>query len=256
MQSHEVDYEILGQTMQLVEIELDPNEAVIAEAGAMSYMHPDIQFEAKMGDGSQANQGFIDKVLQAGKRLLTGESLFLTHFTNKGHAKRRVAFAAPFPGQIIPLDLAAIGKPIICQKDSFLAAALGTNVSIAMRQRLGHGFFGGEGFILQKLEGDGKAFIHAGGHIVQKVLKGESILVDTGCLVAFEDGLTCDIQKAGGLKSMFFGGEGFFLARISGQGRVWLQSLPFSRLADRIIQHAPKLGGSSRGESQNFNFLE
>ena len=208
MRSHEIDYEIFGDDMQIVEIELDPEETVVAEAGAMNYMEDGIEYEAKMGDGSEPSEGLLGKLMGAGKRVLTGESIFLTHFTNRGSGKRRVAFAAPYPGKIIPLDLSKIGGTVICQKDAFLCAALGTKVSIAFQKRLGAGFFGGEGFILQRLEGDGKVFIHAGGTIVKKKLQGENLRVDTGCLVAFTQGINYDIQTAGNLKSMFFGGEG------------------------------------------------
>jgi uncharacterized protein (TIGR00266 family) len=190
----------------------------------------------------------MGKLFSAGKRALTGESLFLTHFTNQAHDKKRVAFSAPYPGKIIPVDMAAIGGQLTCQKDAFLCAALGTKVSIAFNRKLGTGFFGGEGFILQRLEGDGMAFVHAGGTIVKKELNGERLMVDTGCIVAFSQGIQYDIQRAGGLKSMFFGGEGLFLATLEGHGSVYLQSLPFSRLADRIISHAPSAGGSSKGE--------
>jgi uncharacterized protein (TIGR00266 family) len=248
MQSHEVDYEILGEEMQIVEIELDPSETVIAEAGAMNYMEEGIDYEAKMGDGSEPSQGLMGKLMGAGKRMLTGESLFITHFTNRGMDKKRVAFAAPYPGKILPINLAKIGGGLVCQKDAFLCAALGTKVGIAFQKRLGAGFFGGEGFILQKLDGDGMAFLHAGGHVVKKQLQGETLRVDTGCLVAFTPGIDYDIQAAGNLKSMFFGGEGFFLAKLSGHGSVLLQSLPFSRLANRVLQHAPRAGGSSKGE--------
>lgn len=248
MHSHEIDYSIHGNDMQVVSVELDPQETVIAEAGAMNWMDEGIRFEAKMGDGSQPNKGLFGKLVDAGKRALTGESIFLTHFTNEGSSKKEVAFAAPYPGAIIPIDLAEIGGEIVCQKDAFLCAALGTEVSIAFHKKLGAGFFGGEGFILQKLRGDGKAFLHAGGTIVEKELSNETILIDTGCIVAFSAGLDYSIEKAGNLKSMFFGGEGLFLATIRGTGKVYLQSLPFSRLADRIIQHAPSTGGSSEGE--------
>ncbi len=248
MPSHEIDYEILGNEMQIVEIELDPGETVIAEAGAMNYMDPEITFEAKMGDGSQPDQGWMGNIMSAGKRMLTGESLFMTHFTNKGQGKKRVAFAAPYPGKILAIDLANVGGGMTCQKDAFLCAAHGTEVGIAFNKKLGAGFFGGEGFILQSLKGDGKAFIHAGGHIIRKDLKNETILVDTGCLVAFAGAIDYDIQQAGGMKSMFFGGEGFFLAKLSGTGTVLLQSLPLSRLANRIIGSATKMGGSSKGE--------
>jgi uncharacterized protein (TIGR00266 family) len=248
MQSHEVDYEIHGDDMQIVEVELDPGETVIAEAGAMNYMEDGINFEARMGDGSEPDQGFFGAVFSAGKRALTGESIFMTHFTNAGSGKKRVAFAAPFPGKILPIDLAKVGGRVICQKDAFLCAALGTKVTIAFQKRLGTGFFGGEGFILQKLEGDGKAFVHAGGTVVRKQLQGETLRVDTGCLVAFTEGIDYDIERAGNLKSMFFGGEGLFLATLRGHGTVLLQSLPFSRLADRVLAHAPSAGGSSKGE--------
>jgi len=248
MKCHEVDYEIYGDDMQAVEIELDPNETVIAEAGAMNWMDDYIDFEAKLGDGSKPNQGMFSKLLDVGKRALTGESIFMTHFTNVGSGKRRVAFAAPYPGKIIPLNMAEVGNDFICQKDAFLAAALGTEVTISFNKRLGAGFFGGEGFILQRLRGDGMAFVHAGGTIVKKELNGETLKVDTGCIVGFTSGIDYDIQMAGGLKSMFFGGEGLFLATLQGHGTVYLQSLPFSRMADRILQHAPSAGGSSKGE--------
>ena len=248
MNSHEVDYEVFGDDMQIVEVELDPGETVIAEAGAMNYMEEGITFEAKMGDGSEPQQGFVQKMISAAGRSLTGESIFMTHFTNEGFGKRRVAFAAPYPGKIIPLDLAEIGGSMTCQKDAFLCAALGTKVSIAFQKRLGAGFFGGEGFILQKLVGDGKAFVHAGGTVIKKELRGETLRVDTGCLVAFTEGIEYNIERAGSLKSMFFGGEGLFLATLKGHGTVLLQSLPFSRLADRMIQHAPAAGGSNKGE--------
>ncbi|WP_372870142.1 TIGR00266 family protein [Shewanella sp.] len=245
---HEVDYEIRGESMQLVEVELDPGETVIAEAGAMTYMEEGIQFEARMGDGSEPESGFFGALMGAGKRMLTGESLFMTHFTNQGYGKRRVSFSAPYPGTILPLDMAELGGELILQKDSFLAAALGTQITMTFNKRLGTGFFGGEGFIMQKLKGDGMAFVHAGGTLIRKELRGETLRVDTGCLVGFTPGIDYDIQRAGSLKSMVFGGEGLFLATLSGHGTVWLQSLPFSRMADRIIAHAPSAGGSSRGE--------
>jgi len=248
MQSHEVDYEILGSEMQIVEVELDPSETVIAEAGAMNYMEDGIEYTARMGDGSEPNAGIMGKLLGAGKRMLTGESIFMTHFTNHSAQKRRVAFASPYPGKILALDMAKIGGGLICQKDAFLCAALGTKLGIAFQKRLGAGFFGGEGFILQKVEGDGMAFLHAGGHVVTKQLRGETLRVDTGCLVAFTPGIEYDIQMAGNLKSMFFGGEGFFLATLRGQGTVLLQSLPFSRLANRVLAHAPSAGGKDKGE--------
>ena len=248
MNCHEVDYEIIGSDLQMVEVELDPGETVVADAGSMNYFEDGITFDAKMGDGSEPEKGFFGKILGAGKRLLTGESIFMTHFTNQGQGKKRVSFAAPFPGKIIPLDMKAVGGQIICQKDSFLAAALGTKVSIAFNQKIGSGFFGGEGFILQKLEGDGMAFIHAGGTIIRKELRNSKLMVDTGCIVGFTPGIDYNIQSAGGLKSMVFGGEGLFLATLAGTGSVWLQSLPFSRLADRIIANAPSVGGNRQGE--------
>lgn len=248
MRCHEVDYQILGDDMQLVEVELDPGETVVAEAGAMNYMEDGIGFETKMGDGSEPDKGFFGRLFDAGKRAMTGESLFMTHFTNRGQGKKRVAFAAPYPGSIIPVDMASIGEQLICQKDSFLCAALGTKISIAFSQKLGAGLFGGEGFILQKIEGDGMAFVHAGGTIVRKQLRGETLRLDTGCLVAFTPGIEYSIERAGGLKSMLFGGEGLFLATLRGTGEVWLQSLPFSRLADRILAAAPAAGGSRQGE--------
>ena len=242
MQSHEVDYEIFGNDMQVVEVELDRGETIIAEAGAMNWMEDDIVYEAKMGDGSSGDEGLMGKLLSAGKRAISGESLFLTHFTNTGNHKRRVAFAAPYPGHIIPIDLAKFGGELLCQKDAFLCAALGTELDIAFSRKLGAGFFGGEGFILQRLRGDGMAFVHAGGSIVKKELVNETLRVDTGCLVAFTSGVDYDIEMVKGLKSMFFGGEGLFLATLQGTGTVYLQSLPFSKLADRIIEQVPRSG--------------
>ncbi len=255
MKCHEVDYKIFGDDMQIVEVELDPSETVVAEAGAMNYMEDDITFEAKMGDGSKAGEGMLGKLMNAGKRMLTGESVFMTHFTNTGAGKKRVAFAAPYPGKIIALDMAKIKGDLLCQKDAFLCAALGTEIGIAFTKRLGTGFFGGEGFILQRLRGDGMVFIHAGGTVIKKTLKNETLRVDTGCLVAFTAGVNFDIEAAGGLKSMFFGGEGFFLATLRGTGVVMLQSLPFSRMADRILQHAPSAGGSRKGEGSLLGTL-
>ncbi len=242
MASDVVDYEILGHDIQLVEIELDEGETVIAEAGAMTYMDQGIEFETKMGDGSDPDQGMFGKLLGAGKRMITGESVFMTHFTNNGAGKQRVAFAAPVPGTVLPIDLEAEGGEIICQRDAFLAAARGTSIGIAFSKRLGSGFFGGEGFILQRLSGDGLAFIHAGGTLVKKELKGETIRIDTGCLVAFTKDIDYDIEMSGGLTSMFFGGEGIFLASLSGHGSVWIQSLPFPRLVDRILSMMPVPG--------------
>ena len=248
MRCHEVDYEIIGSEMQLVEVELDPGETVIAEAGGMAYMEEGIDFETRMGDGSEPDQGLMGKLFSAGKRMITGESIFTTHFTNRGVGKRRVAFSAPYPGNIVSLNMAEHGERITCQKDAFLCAALGTKVDIAFSRKLGRGLFGGEGFILQSLEGDGMAFIQAGGTIVEKKLNGETLRVDTGCLVGFTHGIDYDIERAGNLKSMVFGGEGLFLATLSGKGTVWLQSLPFSRMADRILANASSFGGNDKGE--------
>jgi uncharacterized protein (TIGR00266 family) len=239
MRSHEVDYEIFGNDMQVVEIELDLDETIVAEAGAMNWMEEDIIYEAKMGDGSKGDEGLMGKLFSAGKRALGGESVFMTHFTNTSSNKRRVAFAAPYPGHIIPIDLAQIGGELMCQKDAFLCAALGTEVSIAFSRKLGRGFFGGEGFILQRLLGDGMTFVHAGGTVIKKELNNDKLRVDTGCLVAFTSGVNYDIEMTKGLKSMLFSGEGFFLATLQGTGTVYLQSLPFSKLADRIIAQVP-----------------
>ena len=248
MRCEEIDYEIHGNDLQVVEIELDPTETVIAEAGAMNWMDADIEFEAKMGDGSNADAGFLGKMMSIGSRVLTGESLFMTHFRNAGRSRARVAFGAPYPGHIIAVDMATIGGELICQKDAFLCAALGTQLSIAFTRRFGTGFFGGEGFILQRLRGDGMAFIHAGGTVIKRELRGQMLRVDTGCLVAFSPGISYDIEMTRGLKSMFFGGEGMFLATLQGTGTVYLQSLPFSRLADRILANAPTAGGKRTGE--------
>ena len=248
MRCEEIDYEIHGNDLQVVEVELDPGETVIAEAGAMNWMEDRIEFEAKMGDGSRADEGIMGKLWSAGQRALTGESLFMTHFRNAGRDRARVAFAAPYPGHIIPIDMAQAGGELICQKDAFLCAALGTELSIAFNRRLGTGFFGGEGFILQRLRGDGMAFVHAGGSVIERRLESETIRVDTGCLVAFTPGIDYDIEMTKGLKSMFFGGEGLFLATLRGTGTVYLQSLPFSRLADRILENAPSAGGQRTGE--------
>lgn len=249
MRCHEIDYQIIGDDIQLVEIELDPDETVIAEAGVMNYMEEDIEFVTRMGDGSKPNEGFFGKIKAVGKRALTGESLFMTHFTNHGDVKRKVGFAAPYPGKIIPLNLANYDEEILCEKGAFLCAAKGTAVDIAFRKKLGAGLFGGEGFILQRLEGDGMVFVHAGGTIVRrKLADGELLRLDTGCLVAMTSEVDYDIERAGNLKSMLFGGEGLFLATLEGPGTVWIQTLPFSRLCDRIIANAPSMGGASRGE--------
>ncbi|MCC7389527.1 MAG: TIGR00266 family protein [Phycisphaerales bacterium] len=255
MQSHEIDYELIGDDMQMVLIELDPGETVIAEAGSMNYMEDGIRFEARMGDGSAASEGVMSKLLAVGKRALTGESLFLTHFTHDGHGKARVAFAAPYPGKIIPLHLGEHGSEVVCQKDSFLAAAKGTKIGIAFAKRFGAGLFGGEGFILQRLQGDGMAFLHAGGTVIEQKLEGQTLRVDTGCIVGFTKGVDYSIERAGSLKSMFFGGEGMFLATLRGHGTVWLQSLPFSRLADRILANAPSHGGKTTGEGSALGGL-
>jgi uncharacterized protein (TIGR00266 family) len=254
MQSHDVDYRVFGEDLQFVEIELDPGETVIAEAGAMLWMDPGIVFETKMGDGSEPDKGFLGKIGSGLGRMVTGESLFMTHFTNRGSGKQRVSFGAPYPGTIVPIDLAEVGGALVCERDSFLAAALGTKLAVEFSRKLGTGFFGGEGFILQRLTGDGKAFLHSGGVIIEKRLQGDALRVDTGCLVAFEPGIDYSIERAGNLKSMVFGGEGIFLATLRGSGRVWLQSLPFSRLAERVLQSAPRAGGGG-GKSTGENIL-
>ena len=243
---HEVEYTLVGQANQMVVVALDPGEAVIAEAGAMNYMEQGIVFEAKLGDGSDPEQGFFSKVFDAGMRKISGESVFMTHFTHQGQGKGHVAFAGPWPGEIVPLDMQTLGGTVVCQKDGFLCAALGTRVSITFNRRIGAGLFGGEGFVLQKLEGDGLIFLHAGGAVVERQLQNETLRVDTGCLVGFTQGIDYDIQRAGGLKSMIFGGEGLFLATLQGSGTVWLQSLPFSRLADRLLASAPPAAGGKR----------
>jgi uncharacterized protein (TIGR00266 family) len=242
-----IDYRIVGAEMQFVEIELDPGESAVAEAGAMMYKDPAIQMESVFGDGSQAlaSGSFMDKLVGAGKRLLTGESLFITVFSNAGPGKARVAFAAPFPGNIIPMPLSTLGGRLICQKDSFLCAARGVSIGIAFQRKILTGLFGGEGFIMEKLEGDGLVFIHAGGTLVERVLAaGEVLHVDTGCVVGYQDSVDFDIQQAGGVKTILFGGEGAFFAVLRGPGKVWLQSLPFSRLAGRMLASAPQRGGS------------
>lgn len=246
---HEIDYKIFGDDMQFVEVELDPMEAAIAEAGGMMYMEDGVEMETIFGDGSQQNTGFMGALLGAGKRLLTGESLFMTVFQNRGSGKKKVAFGAPYPGKIIPVHLAEIGGELISQKDSFLCAAKGVSVGIAFNKKIGTGLFGGEGFIMQRLQGDGWAFLHAGGTIAERVLgPGEVLRVDTGCIVAFQPGVVFDIQYVGKIKSALFGGEGLFFATLRGPGKVWLQSLPLSRLADRIYAAAPQAGGSRKGE--------
>ena len=234
--NHEIDYRIFGEEMQYVEVELDPNETAIAEAGAFMMMDDGIQMQTIFGDGSQQQGGLFDKLFSAGKRLLVGESLFMTAYTNIAQAKKRVSFASPYPGKIIPLDLSQLGGKIVCQKDAFLCAAKGVSISIEFQRRLGTGLFGGEGFIMEKLEGDGMAFVHAGGHVLERELSyGELIKIDTGCIVAFTREVNYDIQFVGGIRNTIFGGEGVFFATLRGPGKVWIQTLPISRLASRIL---------------------
>jgi uncharacterized protein (TIGR00266 family) len=254
MRSHELDYRIIGDDIQLVEIELDPRETVIAEAGTMMYMDSQVRFETKMGDGSEPNQGLMGKLLSAGTRVLTGESLFVTHFTNHGGSKQRVAFAAPYPGKIVPVELALLGGSIIVQKDGFLCAAKGTKISITLNRRIGSGLVGGEGFIMQKLQGDGKAFMHAGGTVIERRLNNDSLKIDTGCIVGYTPGIDFNIETSGSLRSMIFGGEGIFLATLSGTGTVWLQSMPIRKLVQAISPY----GKNVRKESSSLlnNFLE
>jgi len=245
-----VDFEIRGSEMQFVEVELDPGEAAIGEAGSMMFMEAGIAMDTVFGDGSQQQSGLFGKLLGAGKRLITGESLFTTIYVNQGQGKKRVAFAAPYPGKILPMDLKQLGGTLICQKDAFLCAARGVSLGIAVQKKLGTGFFGGEGFIMQRLDGDGMAFVHAGGTVVRRELQaGETLMVDTGCVVAYTQGVDFDIQYVGKVKTALFGGEGLFLAKLTGPGHVWVQSLPFSRLASRIFAAAPQTGGGGREES-------
>lgn len=241
----EIDFKIIGAEMQFVEVELDPGESAVAEAGAMMYKDAAIGMQTLFGDGSETRGGFMDKLLGAGKRLLTGESLFITVFTHNGSGKARVAFGAPYPGNIIPVPLPSVGGTLICQKDSFLCAAKGVSIGIHLQRKILTGLFGGEGFIMQKLAGDGMVFMHAGGTVVERKLEpGEVLNVDTGCIVALEKTVNFDIEQAGGIKTALFGGEGLFFATLHGPGRIWLQSLPFSRLAGRMLQAAPQKGGS------------
>jgi uncharacterized protein (TIGR00266 family) len=237
--NHDIDFRVLGEEMQYVEVELDPNETAVAEPGAFMMMDDGIQMETIFGDGSQQQSGgLLGKLFSAGKRLLVGENLFMTAFTNIGHGKKRVSFASPYPGKIIPLDLLRLGGRVICQKDAFLCAAKGVSVGIEFQRKLGTGLFGGEGFIMEKLEGDGMAFMHAGGHVVEKKLQpGELLKVDTGCLVGFTHGVQYNIEFIGGIRNTLFGGEGVFFATLRGEGTVWIQTLPISRLASRIIQY-------------------
>jgi uncharacterized protein (TIGR00266 family) len=249
MTAHEIDYHIYGEEMQYVEIELDPNEAVIAESGSFMMMEDGIQMETIFGDGSQKDTGFLGKLLGAGKRILTGESLFMTAFYNTLVGKRKVAFASPYPGKIIPIDLTRFGGKFICQKDAFLCAAKGVSVGIEFSKKLGRGLFGGEGFIMQKLEGDGMAFVHAGGTMAMKELQaGETLRIDTGCIIGFDNTIDYDIEFVGGIKNTVFGGEGLFFAKLQGPGTVYVQSLPFSRLAGRVLASAPRSGGQNKGE--------
>jgi uncharacterized protein (TIGR00266 family) len=250
MNNHDIDYKIYGDDMQFVEVELDPGETVIAEAGGLMMMEDGIGMETIFGDGaSGGGSGLMGKLFSAGKRVLTGESLFMTTFTNQGQGKKHVSFASPYPGKIIPMDLSEYGGKIICQKDAFLAAAKGVSVGIEFQRKIGAGFFGGEGFIMQKLEGDGLSFVHAGGTIIRKELQpGEVLRVDTGCLVAMTSNVEYNIEMVKGVKTALFGGEGLFFATLRGPGSVWIQSLPFSRLASRVFAAAPQAGGGSKGE--------
>ena len=249
MTAHEIDYHIYGEEMQYVEIELDPQEIVVAEAGSFMMMENGIQMQTIFGDGSQQQQGIFDKLLSAGKRVLTGESLFMTAYINQNMKKSKVSFASPYPGKIIPIDLTQFQGKFICQKDAFLCAAKGVSVGIEFSRKLGRGLFGGEGFIMQKIEGDGMAFVHSGGTLAKRELaSGEILKVDTGCIVGFTKDVDYDIEFVGGIKNTIFGGEGMFFATLRGPGTVYVQSLPFSRLADRIIASAPQNGGSSREE--------
>jgi uncharacterized protein (TIGR00266 family) len=246
--AHEIDFVIRGEEMQYVELELDPQESAVAEAGSMMYMDDVITMETVFGDGHE-QKGLVSSLVGAGKRLLSGESLFMTVFTNSGSGKKHVAFAAPYPGKILPMNLAELGGTLICQKDAFLCAAKGVSIDIAFQKKIGVGLFGGEGFIMQRLNGDGLAFLHAGGSIVSRELQtGEALKVDTGCLVALEPSVTYDVKYVGNIKSAVFGGEGFFFAYLRGPGTVWLQSVPFSRLASRMHQAAPQTGSRSVGE--------
>lgn len=249
MNAHEIDYKIFGEEMQFVEIELDPQEGVVAEAGTFMMMDNQIKMNTILGDGSNQEKGILGKIFSAGKRILTGESLFMTVFTNDGIGKKQISFASPYPGKIIPIDLNEFGGKFICQKDAFLCAAKGVSIGIEFSKKLGRGLFGGEGFIMQKLEGDGLGFIHAGGTMAKKVLQpGEVLKVDTGCIVGFTQTIDYDIEFIGGIKNTVFGGEGLFFATLKGPGTVYVQSLPFSRLAGRVLAMAPKTGTGTRGE--------
>lgn len=245
LNNHEIDYKIYGDDMQFVEVELDPQETVVAEAGSLMMMDNEIDMETIFGDGGANSSSLMGKLFGAGKRILTGESLFMTTFTNQGNGKKHVSFAAPYPGKIIPIDLSELDGKIICQKDAFLAAAKGVSIGIEFQKKIGAGFFGGEGFIMQKLEGDGMAFVHAGGTLHKKELAaGDKLRVDTGCLVAMTSGINYNIEFVKGVKTALFGGEGLFFATLDGPGTVWVQSLPFSRLASRVFAAMPQTGGS------------
>lgn len=256
LKNHEIDYRIHGEEMQIVEIELDPQESCVAESGSFMMMNQEIKMETLFGDGSGQQQGFLGKLMSAGKRLITGESLFITAFTNIGQGKKSVSFAAPYPGKIIPMNLSLLGGKVICQKDAFLCAARGVNVGIEFQRRLGTGIFGGEGFIMQKLEGDGLAFVHAGGLVIERELQpGEVLKVDTGCVVAYTQQVDFDVEFVRGIRNMVFGGEGLFFAVLRGPGKVWLQSLPISRLASRVLAYgtgARKEEGSILGGLGNL----
>jgi len=249
MNAHEIDYHIFGEEMQFVEIELDSQEGVVAESGSFMMMNDGVKMDTIFGDGSNQNEGIMGKLFSAGKRLLTGESLFMTIFSNASSGKKKVAFAAPYPGKIIPIDLSEVDGKFICQKDAFLCAAKGVSVGIEFSKKLGRGLFGGEGFIMEKLEGDGLAFVHAGGTMHEKILQvGEVLKVDTGCIVGFTKDIDYDIEFVGGIKNTIFGGEGLFFATLKGPGTVYVQSLPFSRLAGRVLALAPQTGNKRRGE--------
>lgn len=259
MRADEIDYKIYGEDIQYVEIELDPGESAISEAGAMMYKDSSIVMDTVFGDGSGSKEdsgGFFDKLVGAGKRLVTGESLFTTVFTHQGSGKATVAFAAPYPGRIIPVDLSKVGGELICQKDCFLCAAKGVSIGIYFQKKILTGLFGGEGFIMQKLQGDGMSFVHAGGMLKEIDLKaGETLHLDTGCLVAMEPRVSFDIEQAGSIKTAFFGGEGFFFATLKGPGKIWVQSLPFSRLAGRMLSAAPQGGGNDKGEGSALGMI-
>ncbi len=247
MKSHEIDYRILGEEMQCIEIELDPQETVLAESGSFMYMTDGIEMHTIFGDGSGQETGFLGKIWSAGKRVLTGENLFMTAYTNKSTGKSQVSFASPYPGKIIPLNLAQLGK-VVCQKDAFLCAAKGVTVGIEFQRKLGTGLFGGEGFIMQKLEGDGMAFVHAGGLVVERELKaGEKLRIDTGCIVAFTSGVHYDIEFVRGVRNVIFGGEGLFYASLRGPGKVWIQTIPISSLASRILAYGSPMGRKEEG---------